>query len=243
MNSDLQEGLNLSSEIVRLVNEEPLTNIKIIVAPPFVHLAQVNKLINDQQNIYLGAQNCHQQDSGAFTGEISVSMLKSCGVEYVIIGHSERRMHFSESEVLLKEKVNAVLNYGLTPIFCCGEPLDIRESGKHEEYVKSQLTNSLFDLESGEFEKLIIAYEPIWAIGTGKTATSQQAQDMHGTIRDHIIDYYGSVATEIPILYGGSCNPSNAGELFACEDVDGGLIGGASLKSRDFIDIAKSFPK
>ena len=128
MNNNLQEGLNLSSEIVRLVNKEPLSNIKIIVAAPFVHLAQVNKLIKDQQSIYLGAQNCHQQDSGAFTGEISVSMLKSCGVQYVIIGHSERRMHFSESEVLIKEKVNKVLNNGLTPIFCCGEPLDIREN-------------------------------------------------------------------------------------------------------------------
>ena len=192
--------------------------------------------------MFLAAQNCNEHDSGAYTGEISVDMLKSVGATYVILGHSERREYFNENNQQLAAKVSKVLEQGLTPIFCCGEPLAIREQGDPYSYVNKQIEESLFHLASDEINQVVIAYEPIWAIGTGKTASSEQAQQMHKSIRDFLANQYGKERAEnISILYGGSCKPDNARELFSQEDVDGGLIGGASLKSRDFIEIAKSY--
>jgi triosephosphate isomerase len=200
----------------------------------------VGKLLEGTR-IGLGAQNCSNKESGAYTGEVSVDMLKSVGVNYVIIGHSERREYFKETNQQLAEKVNLALKSGMTPIFCCGETLEQREKGIHIDFVNSQLTESLFHLSESEFLKVVIAYEPIWAIGTGVTASTAQAQEMHEKIRTHLRSKYGKAADSVSILYGGSCKPDNAKELFACKDVDGGLIGGASLKARDFIDIIKSF--
>ena len=242
MNYNLDEGLKLTSEIANMVADEILHDVKIIIAPPFIHLNSVNGLIKKVTKISLGAQNCSRHVSGAFTGEISPAMLKSVGVEYVIIGHSERREYNKETNEELKAKVDNLLNFSLTPIFCCGESLEIRESGNHFEFVCNQLTESLFHLSESQFSNIVIAYEPIWAIGTGVTASSDQAQEMHSHIREHIAMQYGQeIADQTSIVYGGSCKPENARELFANEDVDGGLIGGASLRSRDFVDIAKSF--
>jgi triosephosphate isomerase len=192
--------------------------------------------------IQFAAQNCHQEESGAYTGEVSAQMIKSLGAAYVILGHSERREQAAETNELLAAKVNIALDNNLKVIFCCGESLDIREADKQNEFVTNQLTESLFHLDEEAFKQIIIAYEPIWAIGTGKTASSDQAQDMHAEIRKHIAGKYGeTIANSTSILYGGSCKPSNAEELFSQKDVDGGLIGGASLMSRDFMDIIKSF--
>ncbi len=193
-------------------------------------------------NVFLGAQNCSDKPEGAFTGEVSAPILKSFGVDYVILGHSERREYFQESDELLATKVTQVLENHLLPIFCCGESLTQREAGNFVELVSNQLTAGLFHLSPEAFRKVVLAYEPIWAIGTGVTATSAQAQEMHAALRKHIAQKYGDViADELTILYGGSCKPSNAQELFACPDVDGGLIGGASLKAEDFIAIAQSY--
>jgi triosephosphate isomerase len=192
-------------------------------------------------NIKVGAQNCSEHDSGAYTGEVSAAMIKSIDVPYVIVGHSERRQYFGETNKMLALKVDKALANSLTPIFCCGEPLEIREKGEHETLVKQQVEESLFHLSTDVLQKVVIAYEPVWAIGTGKTATSQQAQDMHLVIRKHLASKYGqSVADSISILYGGSVKADNAKELFACADVDGGLVGGASLKSREFVEIVKA---
>jgi triosephosphate isomerase len=225
-----------------MVKDEVRDEVTIVINPPFPLLSSIYNLVKDNPKVFLGAQNCSQHVSGAYTGEVSAPILKSTGCDYVIIGHSERREYFNESNEMLTQKVNRAFENDLTPIFCCGEPLSIREQGKHFDYVCSQLTESLFHYSPDQFMKLVIAYEPIWAIGTGVTATSAQAQDMHARIREHLASKYGkSLAAEITILYGGSCNPKNARELFANPDVDGGLIGGASLKSRDFIDIIKSY--
>ncbi|MGY6520848.1 MAG: triose-phosphate isomerase [Mongoliitalea sp.] len=242
MNLGFDEGQKLTSEIVNMLKDEEHSGVTAILNPPFVHLYPVKKLIGDTPNLFLGAQNCSDKASGAYTGEVSASMLASFGASYVILGHSERREYFKESNQLLTEKTKQALANGLTPIFCCGEPLEIREAGTHEEYVKNQLTESLFGFSAEEISKLVIAYEPIWAIGTGKTASSDQAQEMHAALREHFASKYGQeVADNLSILYGGSCNPGNAKEIFSKPDVDGGLIGGASLKSRDFVDIIKSF--
>ena len=241
MNNDVEAGLKLTSEIANMVTDEVDSDVKVIVAPPFTGLAILSKGLAGGR-VKLAAQNCSEHDSGAYTGEISVSMLESAGAKYVIIGHSERREYFKETDAQLATKVNKVLKAGLTPIFCCGEQLDIREANQHFEVVCKQLTDGLFHLSEEEFRKVVVAYEPIWAIGTGVTASTDQAQEMHAALRSHISSKYGTaVADSISILYGGSCKPSNAQELFACADVDGGLIGGASLKSRDFVDILKSF--
>ena len=240
MNLSLEEGLSLASEVVNIAKDELPTDVKLVVCTPYIHLGAVGKLTGT--TVGLGAQDCSNQDSGAYTGQVSVSQLKSVGVQYVIIGHSERREYNQESDALLKEKVDKALAAGLTPLFCCGESLAQRESGEYTTFVPQQISNSLFHLSAEDLKKVVIAYEPIWAIGTGVTATSQQAQDTHEIIRKHIASKYGEdVAASISILYGGSCKPGNAKELFACPDIDGGLIGGASLKSRDFVDIAKSF--
>lgn len=242
MNNTLEEGRKLTSEIVNMVKDEVKDDTIAVLCTPYVHLGVTHSLLGEAKNIFLGAQNCSQHESGAYTGEISVSMLSSVGVSYVILGHSERREYFAESDELLASKVDIVLKQGLTPIFCCGETLEIRENGNHYEFVTQQLTNSLFHLSPEDFAKIVIAYEPIWAIGTGKTASSEQAQEMHQKLRAHIAGKYGQeIADGTSILYGGSAKPSNAPELFSQPDVDGGLIGGASLKSRDFVDIIKSF--
>lgn len=241
MNKTLEEGQKLASEIVNMASDEVNSDAVIVVCPPFISLQSVGALTKGSK-VKLGAQNCYSKASGAYTGEVSVEMLKSVGVEFVILGHSERREYFAEGNALLAEKVNIVLANGLTPIFCCGESLSQREKGIHIDFVNTQLTESLFHLSKEEFSKVVIAYEPIWAIGTGVTASSAQAQEMHEIIRKHVSGKYGKeVADHTSILYGGSAKPDNAKELFSCKDVDGGLIGGASLKSRDFLDIVKSF--
>jgi triosephosphate isomerase len=242
MNNTLDEGIKLCSEVVNMVNDEVSDDVTVILATPFIHLSAVSQIIQDADKVKLAAQNCNEHTSGAFTGEISVGMLASVGVTHVILGHSERRQYFNENSEQLAARVDAVLGADLTPIFCCGETLEIREAGDHYGYVCQQLSDSLFHLAPESFSKIIVAYEPIWAIGTGKTASAQQAQEMHARIRAHLATKYGQDSADATsILYGGSCNPGNAEELFANPDVDGGLIGGASLKSRDFVDIAKSF--
>jgi triosephosphate isomerase len=242
MNKTIQEGISLTSEIVNMAKDEVIKEVTMILNPPFIHLDSIGKFIKGSKNIFLGAQNCNENESGAYTGEISVDMLKSVGCDYVILGHSERREYFKESNALLAKKINIVLEKGLKPIFCCGESLEIREKGTYVDFVSKQITESLFHLNQDQFSNIVIAYEPIWAIGTGVNATSKQAQEMHASLRQHLASKFGSAfADEISILYGGSCKPSNAKELFEGPDVDGGLIGGASLKARDFVDIAKSF--
>ena len=241
MNKTLDEGKALASEIAeKAAGADP--NVKIVLAPPFIHLTETARIIGGRSNLFLGAQNCSDHESGAYTGEISAPMLKSAGVQYVILGHSERREYYHETNEWLAKKVDTALSNGLTPIFCCGEPLEIRENGTYVEYVQKQLTESLFHLGKEEILKIVLAYEPIWAIGTGKNASSAQAQEMHAEIRKFLAGKYGQdAANELSILYGGSCKPSNAKELFEGEDVDGGLIGGASLKADDFLGIINAF--
>ncbi|MFK7984310.1 MAG: triose-phosphate isomerase [Saprospiraceae bacterium] len=239
MNKDYKEGRDLAKAIADgMTNSENLA----ILGVPATHLKAVSGIVKKVANLEVAAQNCHQAESGAYTGEISVSMIKSVGAKYVILGHSERRAYFNESHELLAAKVNTVLGKRLIPIFCCGEPLEIREADTHVAHVKKQLTDSLFHLKTKDFRKIVIAYEPIWAIGTGVTASPAQAQDMHKAIRSLIADRYSaSVADETTILYGGSVKPANAKELFGQPDVDGGLVGGASLKAADFLQIIESF--
>ncbi len=238
MNKTLDEAKTLTSEILNLAVEVK-GNVKMILCVPFPYLLSTKMQLGNS-TVAVGAQNCSEHDAGAYTGEVSVGMLKSLGIPYVIIGHSERRQYFGENGKLLATKVDKALAAGLIPIFCCGEPLEIREKGTHEALVRQQVEESLFHLSTESMQKVVIAYEPVWAIGTGKTATSQQAQDMHAVIRKELSSKYGeAVAQSIPILYGGSVKPDNAKEIFSCPDVDGGLVGGASLKSRDFVDIAK----
>jgi triosephosphate isomerase (TIM) len=241
MNKTFDEANTLASEIMGMVADEVKGNVRVIFCVPFPYLIPMRNLIGHNSRISVGAQNCSEHESGAFTGEVSTPMLRSLNIPYVIVGHSERRQYFGEDGKLLAKKVDIALKYGLTPIFCCGEPLDVREKNEHEKLVKKQVEESLFHLDASAVQKVVIAYEPVWAIGTGKTATAQQAQDMHAVIRKHLASKYGqNVADEISILYGGSVNAANAKELFGNPDVDGGLVGGASLKSRDFTDIVKS---
>ena len=242
MNKTLEEGKKLTSEIVYMVTEEVMDEVTVVISSPYIHLASLSELVSNSPKVALAAQNISQHTSGAYTGEVSCDMVKSAGVEYVILGHSERREYHREDNALLKEKLNTALVADLIPIFCCGESLGIREAGDHFDFVCNQLTESVFHLSASEFAKIAIAYEPIWAIGTGRTASSEQAQEMHAAIRTHLSKKYGhTISQRTSILYGGSCNPSNAKALFTCQDVDGGLIGGASLQSRDFVDIIKSF--
>lgn len=242
MNTDREEANKLSSEIINMAGSELNNYVDLILIPPFTHAYEVNKLVAGNKNIFVGAQNCHYEDSGAFTGEISPLMLKGINIAHVVLGHSERRELFHETNEIIKKKVDAALKHELTPIFCCGEALEIREKGTQNDHVSKQIEESLFHLSSIDFEKVIIAYEPIWAIGTGLTASPEQAQEMHAAIRAMIEKKYGTeTAQNITILYGGSVKAENAKEIFASPDVDGGLVGGASLKSRGFVDIAKSF--
>ena len=233
MNKNLQEGVALATELNEvLAADKP--NCDVIICTPFIHLATVSNII-DHKVIGLGAENCADKASGAFTGEVSAEMVKSTGAEYVILGHSERREYYNETPAILKEKVDLALANGLKIIFCIGESLAQREANQQNEVVKAELEGSVFHLTAEQFANIVIAYEPIWAIGTGKTATSDQAEEIHAYIRSIVADKYGKeVADNTSILYGGSCKASNAPELFAKEDIDGGLIGGASLKAPDF---------
>jgi len=240
MNKTLEEANILASEIMGMVNDEVRNNARVIFCVPFPYLLPVKNMLGQHSRIQVGAQNCSEHESGAYTGEVSAPMLKSLNVPYVILGHSERRQYFKEDGKLLAKKVDVALKHGLTPIFWCGEPLEVREANQHATLVTKQVEESLFHLDADALQKIVIAYEPVWAIGTGKTATAQQAQDMHKVIRDHIAKKYSdTVANQISILYGGSVNAANAKELFACPDVDGGLVGGASLKSREFTEVIK----
>lgn len=240
MNKNLQEGLALAKELNHALKGKTV-NCDVIIGTPFIHLASVVNAV-DADKIGVSAQNCADKISGAYTGEVSAEMIASAGVKYVILGHSERRAYYHETPEILKEKVLLALANHLTPIFCIGEVLEEREAGKHFDVVKSQIEKSLFDLSKEDFSKIVLAYEPVWAIGTGKTATADQAQEMHAFIRKTLSDKYGrEVAENTSILYGGSCNASNAKELFSNPDVDGGLIGGASLGVDKFIPIIEAF--
>jgi len=234
--------MNLTSgEASTLLNEIVAAPIQLkahqqaIFAVPAIYIPLATEMLANHNQFFVAAQNCHQKSNGAFTGEISATMLASVGIQHIVLGHSERREYFAESDALLAEKVNAVLAIESTPIFCCGEPLSIREAAKQNEFVAAQLINGLFHLSAAEIIKVVIAYEPIWAIGTGKTASSEQAQEIHAYIRTCLAGKYGNdVAQEISILYGGSVKAANAKELFSQPDVDGGLVGGASLVATEF---------
>ncbi len=240
MNTTLQEGVALAEEVnAALAGAQPKCDVVICV--PFTHLASVNAVI-DQNRLGLGAENCADHEKGAYTGEVSAPMVASTGAKYVILGHSERRQYYGETSEILTEKVKLALANGLTPIFCIGEVLEERENGTYNDVVKKQIEEALFGFSAEDFGKFVLAYEPVWAIGTGKTATTEQAEDMHAHIRNVIAEKYGKeVADNTSILYGGSCKPSNAAELFAKPDVDGGLIGGAALKCADFMGIVNAF--
>ncbi|MDE6086573.1 MAG: triose-phosphate isomerase [Muribaculaceae bacterium] len=240
MNTTLQEGVELAKE-VNAALEGVEAKCDVIICVPFTHLATINGVINANK-LGLGAENCADHIKGAYTGEVSAPMVASTGAKYVILGHSERRQYYGENNETLKTKVNLALENGLTPIFCIGEVLEERENGTFFDVIKGQIEGALFDLSAEDFSKLILAYEPVWAIGTGKTATADQAEEIHAFIRGVIAEKYGKeIADNTSILYGGSCKPSNAAELFAKPDVDGGLIGGAALKAADFMGIVTAF--
>lgn len=240
MNTTLQEGVQLAKDVNASLKEFK-ANCDVVIAVPFTHLASINAEI-DKSLLGLGAENCADHTSGAYTGEVSAAMVASTGANYVILGHSERRQYYGETSETLKTKAGLAIENGLTPIFCIGEVLEQREDGSYLDVVKTQIEEALFDLSADDFSKLVLAYEPVWAIGTGKTATDEQAEEMHAFIRNVIAEKYGKeVAENTSILYGGSCKPSNAAQLFAKPNVDGGLIGGASLKADSFIDIVKAF--
>lgn len=239
MNKNLSEGIELAKAIAE--GNRP-DNVQVIMGTPAIHLASVHEAIKSANKVAIAAQNCHHEDNGAFTGEISVDMIQSTGAAYVILGHSERREYFGEDDALIARKVNKVIEAGLQPIYCCGEKLPVREAGDHVALVASQIEEGLFHLSKADFQKVVIAYEPVWAIGTGVTASPEQAQEMHKQIRKMIADKYDAkVADNTTILYGGSMKPKNAKELLAQPDVDGGLVGGASLKPDDFLAIINSY--
>ena len=241
MNMNLQDGIALAKELNETLKAEK-PNCGVVICTPFIHLASIAQFL-DQSVIGLGAENCADKEKGAFTGEVSAEMVKSTGAQYVILGHSERREYYKETPEILKEKVLLAQKNDLKVIFCIGESLEEREAGKQNEVVKAELEGSVFNLSEEDFRKIVIAYEPIWAIGTGKTATPDVAQNVHKQIRDYLKTFSAEVADGVRILYGGSCNAKTAPELFSQPDIDGGLIGGASLKVADFnaiIDAAKA---
>ncbi|MBT8219304.1 MAG: triose-phosphate isomerase [Bacteroidia bacterium] len=239
MNLLPEEGVDLVKSIIEL--DRP-NDVVSIVCPSFTHLHAIREVLNDQSQIHLGAQDCSTHDSGAYTGQISAPMLKSLGAEYVILGHSERRAYQGESDELIREKTINALHHDLQVIYCCGETEDIRIAGNYIEHVLSQIKKAIFNLEETQIQRITIAYEPVWAIGTGKVATPDQAQEMHAAIRKSVANHYGEkIANSMSILYGGSCKPSNAKEIFSNPDVDGGLIGGAALKPADFVALHHSF--
>ena len=239
MNLRREEALILVQNVLDLL---PDNNVEVVFSPAFTYLYKTNKMCRSFDRVFTSSQNCSKNESGAFTGEISASMIDSLGTKYTILGHSERREYFNETNQNLKMKVDLALSNNLDVIFCCGESLEQRESGIHFDWIKSQIEESLFHLTEEEFSKIVIAYEPIWAIGTGVTASSSQAEEVHAFIRGVISDKYGeNVSGNCSILYGGSCNPNNSRELFSKENIDGGLIGGASLDANSFVEIIKSF--
>lgn len=239
MNTTVQESVQLAKDVVAQLSEVP-SDVKLVVAPPFTNLCSVGEVIKGSA-IGLSAQNCADEVKGAYTGEVSAKMVASVGAGYVILGHSERREYYGETNAKLVKKINLALSENLSPIFCVGEKLKEREDGKHFDVVGEQIKEVLYTLTPEQMANVVVAYEPVWAIGTGKTATSEQAQEIHAFIRKTLADKFGALAEEITILYGGSCKPSNAKELFAQKDIDGGLIGGAALVANDFIAIAKSY--
>ncbi|MFN8337385.1 MAG: triose-phosphate isomerase [Saprospiraceae bacterium] len=239
MNTTIEEGIALAQAVATAERDK---NVITILGVPFTHLYPISKKLKASSKVLLSAQNCHHKNSGAYTGEISPTTLSAAKIPYVILGHSERREYNHESNELLGLKLRAALDAGLKVIFCCGEALDIRKAGSHIQHVKNQLTESLFQLDANEMKNIVIAYEPIWAIGTGETATPEQAQEMHAAIRSMLQKQYGKrVADSTSILYGGSVKGSNAKELFANPDVDGGLVGGASLNATEFVQIINAF--
>ncbi len=240
MNLTYQQGEKLIDDIldagIQLKDHQ-----QVIFAVPYPYLLMTRSGVAEERNYYAAAQNCYHKKSGAYTGEVSAEMLHSIGISYCVVGHSERREYFNEGNAMLAEKINLCLEYFITPIFCCGESLSIREAGTQNEFVALQLKESLFHLTAREVRDIVIAYEPIWAIGTGKTATTEQAQEMHAHLRSILAAQYGQhTADEVTILYGGSVKANNAKELFSCPDVDGGLVGGASLVAADFTEIIRS---
>ena len=241
MNTTVPEGVQLAKDVCAAVAAEANLKCDVVMGVPFTHLTAVKEAIGDA-NVGLAAQNCADHTSGAYTGEVSAPMVASTGANYVILGHSERRGYYNETPEMLKTKVDLALENGLKVIFCCGESLEERENGTFKEVIEAEIRDSLFHLSEEQFANIVIAYEPIWAIGTGKTATSDQAQEIHALIRAQLAGRFGAlVADNTTILYGGSCKPSNAPELFAKPDIDGGLIGGASLKAGDFMGIVTAF--
>ena len=240
MNLNREEGIKLVEDVISLLPSD--NDVEVVFSPSFLYLYKVNKMCADYNFLQTSSQNINDNESGAFTGEISAKMVSSLNVKYTILGHSERREYFNESNKQLKEKVDLSLKNNLKIIFCCGETLNQRESGIHFDWIKQQLTESVFHLSEENFTKIVIAYEPIWAIGTGVTASSDQSEEIHQFIRKVISEKYNeNIAQNTSILYGGSCNPTNAKELFSKENIDGGLIGGASLNAESFVEIIKSF--
>jgi triosephosphate isomerase len=242
MNLRLEQGEQLLTSILQK-NISLKPHQFAIFAVPFPYLPMAQKKISGKINYSIAAQNCYHKNAGAFTGEVSAEMLNSLHIPYVVIGHSERREYFAETNAMLAEKVNLALSNGLQPIFCCGEPLSVREENSQNIYVEKQLRESLFHLDNEQVKKIIIAYEPIWAIGTGKTASAEQAQEMHKHLRSVMSGKYGEeIAGELSILYGGSVKGANATEIFSQPDVDGGLVGGASLNAEEFSQIISALP-
>ena len=240
MNLNREEGIKLVEEVISLVSSD--NNVEVVFSPSFLYLHKVNKMCANDNLLQTASQNISHNESGAFTGEVSAQMVNSLNVKYTILGHSERREYFNETNIELKQKVDLSLKNNLEIIFCCGESLNQRESGVHFDWIKQQLTESVFHLTEKEFEKVVIAYEPIWAIGTGVTASSDQAEEIHQFVRNVIAEKYNeNIAENTSILYGGSCNPTNAKELFSKKNIDGGLIGAASINAENFISIIKSF--
>ena len=241
MNTTVPEGVELAKAVNDAVAQSSNLKCEVVIGVPFTHLTAVKQVI-DINKVGLAAENCADHTSGAYTGEVSAPMVASTGANYVILGHSERRGYYNETAQMLKTKVDLALEAGLKVIFCCGESLDEREVGKVEDVIRAEISESLFHLSAEQWKNIVIAYEPIWAIGTGKTATSDQAEEVHAFIRSLIAQNYDEqLANDTTILYGGSCKPSNAPELFAKPDIDGGLIGGASLKATDFMGIVTAF--
>ncbi|MDQ3072744.1 MAG: triose-phosphate isomerase [Bacteroidota bacterium] len=241
MHKRIDEGAVLINSIAKSLEKEDLSNKKIILFPPATLLSKAAEIAKTAQNISVGAQNCHFESEGAFTGEISAAMLADVGTEYVLAGHSERREYFSEDDSILAKKTTAILREGMIPIYCCGEKLEEREAGKHFDIIRKQISEGLFHLSADEITRTIIAYEPVWAIGTGLTASPDQAQEIHAFIRKLVAEKFGErTAQEVPILYGGSVKGSNAKALFTQPDIDGGLVGGASLKAEDFLEIIQA---
>lgn len=240
MNLSFQQGEKLLNDILA-AEIKMKDHQKTIFAVPFPYLTMARSEVSEEKNYYAAAQNCYHKRSGAFTGEVSAEMIRSLNINYCIIGHSERREYFSESNGMLAEKLNLCLENFITPVFCCGEALNIREAGIQNDFVARQLQESVFHLPAEKITDIVIAYEPVWAIGTGKTATTEQAQEMHAHLRSILAGQYGgAVAGQVSILYGGSVKANNAKEIFSCPDVDGGLVGGASLVTADFIEIIRS---